>query len=232
MKTIFTSVAAAPAGRLCWLATVTLPACLVLGWPALRGAVGGGPAGLTLAGAVLAFLLAASSWTDATRGLVFNGLTYPSLLWALAANALPPDGVPTWAGPPVPLGSVGLSQSLLGAAVGFGVMLFLYRLSGGGAGDVKLAAAIGGLVGFRGIVETLMYAYVAAGVFAVARGVWAHGPVRVTAGFARWAAAGLAPGLMEPPDEGQRAWLSSKVRLAPFFAAGVVSSALAGGLPW
>jgi prepilin signal peptidase PulO-like enzyme (type II secretory pathway) len=228
-----------PGRRPAWLAALSLPAIFAsLGpstipfvyplWP------------VTLAGLILMCLLLTASWTDATCGKVFNWATYPSLAWALGINlagfGLDATGhvasFPTFAGRSLPIGDIGLSQCLLGAFVGFAVMLFLYRLSGGGAGDVKLATAIGALVGFRGMVEALMFTYVAAGLFVVARGFWVDGPVAVIGGLLRWSGSAVSPGLVAPPGEAQQRWLRSKVRLAPFFAIGTLASLMGGGMPW
>jgi prepilin peptidase CpaA len=58
----------------------------------------------------------------------------------------------------------GLLFSLLGACTGFLVLLVLYLLGALGAGDVKLFAAIGAMMGVIFVVQTLIYAILCAGL--------------------------------------------------------------------
>src|SRR5262249_45056480 len=136
----------------------------------------------TWAGLVLALLVAACACTDLAWRKIPNWATYPALLWAVLLNAfaaLAPGvaGAPAWpgvdptlhgAGAPGLLGHVGLGWCLLGAVACFVVMFFIYRLAGGGAGDVKLAAALGALLGLEGGLTALVFTYIAAGVAALA----------------------------------------------------------------
>src|SRR5580704_14799486 len=64
-----------------------------------------------------------------------NWLTIPGVLAGVALNSFLYQGWP------------GLRLSLLGLAVGFGSYFILYLLRAMGAGDVKLMAAIGAMVG-------------------------------------------------------------------------------------
>jgi len=62
----------------------------------------------------------------------------------------------------------GLADSALGAAVGFGVFLIFYLLSGMGGGDVKLMAGFGALLGVPGVLYAALLAAAAGGILAVA----------------------------------------------------------------
>jgi prepilin peptidase CpaA len=58
----------------------------------------------------------------------------------------------------VSAGSAGLARSAGGAALGFGVFLIFYCLGGMGAGDLKLSAAFGALLGPSGILVAALLA--------------------------------------------------------------------------
>jgi prepilin peptidase CpaA len=83
----------------------------------------------------LAVLLgSAASFDDLRRRHVANWINLSGLGVGLAYH--------TWHG-----GPAGLAWSACGAAVGFAVFLVFYCLGGMGAGDLKLAAAFGALLG-------------------------------------------------------------------------------------
>jgi prepilin peptidase CpaA len=65
--------------------------------------------------------------------------------WLTAAGTLAGLGLNTF----LYRGWPGLRLSLLGLALGFGVYFLLYLLHAMGAGDVKLMAAVGAMVGWR-----------------------------------------------------------------------------------
>lgn len=150
-----------------------------LGWPLLIGPAWAAAAGwrgdpplLTAAGGVLAVLMAWAATSDAARGKIPNRLTYPAALWAIGLNlvATLAPGQPAW------LGAVGLGSSLGGAAVCLAPMLPLYGLFGGGAGDAKLAAAVGALLGPEKGLVALGVGFIAAAIGAIVRRLVATGP--------------------------------------------------------
>jgi Flp pilus assembly protein protease CpaA len=65
------------------------------------------------------------------------------------------------------LSTVTLTQALLGFAIGLVLMLPGHFIGATGAGDVKLFAALGTLLGPRGIVLAFMYTALAGGVLAI-----------------------------------------------------------------
>lgn len=91
--------------------------------------------------------------TDATRGKVYNWLTYPAAVAGLVLSIV--------AAPPAPL------ESIVG--LGLGLLLFgvLRRIGKMGAGDVKLMAAVGALKGPVFLVFASFYVIVAAGLAAI-----------------------------------------------------------------
>ena len=107
---------------------------------------------LILAGAVLLSLIA--GWTDLRSRRIPNWLTVPGLLVGVAANTI----LGGWSG---------LKTSLLGAAVGLALLLPFVLLRSLGAGDWKLAGALGAFAGPSMLVDLLIGSVFVAGVMAV-----------------------------------------------------------------
>jgi prepilin peptidase CpaA len=76
----------------------------------------------------------AASVTDLWKFKVYNVLTLPTLLLGLIVSTI----LGGWSG---------LGSSLLGAFLGFGLLVVFYAVGGVGAGDVKLLAAVGAWLG-------------------------------------------------------------------------------------
>jgi leader peptidase (prepilin peptidase) / N-methyltransferase len=89
--------------------------------------------------------------TDLEQRLIFNVVILPAIVVALVGSWLP--------GPPEPL------NAAIGAAVGFGFffVVALLKPGGMGAGDIKLAAFIGAVVGFPNIITALVIGIFAGG---------------------------------------------------------------------
>jgi Flp pilus assembly protein protease CpaA len=112
---------------------------------------------------VLAAALVVCSVTDIRDRRIPNVVTFPLAAAALAANAVGSFDTAF----AIPLGAIGLPASLAGMAACFTLMLANHLFAGHGAGDVKLAAGIGGCVGFEAGLIVLAYAYMVAGLVAV-----------------------------------------------------------------
>ena len=93
--------------------------------------------------------------TDLRSRRVPNWLTVPGLLIGIAAN--------TWFS-----GWSGLKASLLGAVVGLALLLPFVLLRSLGAGDWKLAGALGAFTGPSILVDLLLGSVLVAGVMAMA----------------------------------------------------------------
>lgn len=107
--------------------------------------------------AIVALALAVSlvaAVTDVRRRRIPNVLTYTAVLAGLAAQT-------------AVYGLRGLLVGLCGGAVFGGVFLLLYVVRAMGAGDVKLAAALGCIVGLDASVQLMFAVFIAGGVLAV-----------------------------------------------------------------
>lgn len=113
-------------------------------------------AGAALLATAFCALFLALAFTDLERRLLPNRLVYPGLVAALALS---------WAWP-----DRGFVQAIAGAFFGLAVLGAAYVIMRGGlgAGDVKLAALIGAVVGFPGVALALAIGAVAGGVVAAA----------------------------------------------------------------
>lgn len=106
-----------------------------------------------LAGAVLLAVIA--GWTDLRSRRIPNWLTVPGLLVGLGVNS----ALGGWSG---------LKTSLLGAGLGLALLLPFVLVRSLGAGDWKLAGALGAFTGWRLLVDLLIGSVFVAGVMAVA----------------------------------------------------------------
>lgn len=89
--------------------------------------------------------------TDWREHKIYNKLLVPSFITALLLH--------TFQG-----GGAGLTRSLLGAAIGFALLLLPYFMGGMGAGDVKLLAVIGAFGGVFFVFTSFIYAAVIGGI--------------------------------------------------------------------
>lgn len=119
---------------------------------------------LILAGAMGLALIA--GWTDSRSRRIPNWLTVPAALLGIGANT-------------ALYGWEGLKASLLGAAVGLALLLPFVLLRSLGAGDWKLAGALGTFVGRMVLVDLLLVSIFVAGVMALGLVIY-KGRVRQT----------------------------------------------------
>lgn len=117
-----------------------------------------------LPGAVLLALIAA--WTDFRHRRIPNWLTVSGLLVGIALNV-------------AASGWLGLKTSLFGAGLGLLLLLPFVLLRSLGAGDWKLAGALGAFVGPEVLLNVLLGSIFVAGIMAVALVIY-KGRVRQT----------------------------------------------------
>ena len=110
---------------------------------------------------VLFTLLATAAVIDVRRHRIPNWLTMSGLVFALAYSAFVPFYL-----------KHGVLWSLGGAATGFGVLFPMWLLRIMGAGDVKLMAMAGGLLGAQEVWLALIGSIVAGGLFALLFSLW------------------------------------------------------------
>jgi hypothetical protein len=120
----------------------------------------------------------------------------------------------------------------VGAGLCFLVMLFIYQLAGGGAGDVKLATALGALLGAESAVAMLVFTYVIGGTLTVAWAVWTVGPLLLLKSVGRRIGSFFLPMWVDPPSAEQELLLKRPIPLALFFALGTLPLLLGWEIPW
>lgn len=187
----------------------------------------------THSGMVLLLMVGAAAVTDLSRRKIYNWETYPGLLWALAFNAwatlagkvAPVDGA-------LPVSDIGIAASLLGSISCFVPMIFLRQMTGGGAGDVKLATVIGALVGVECGLKIIVTCYIIGGVCALCSLIWELGPITITKWIGCRIGSVLLPGHIPAPTDEQRKVLRRRMALGPYFAAATIAVLSGLDLSW
>jgi prepilin peptidase CpaA len=115
---------------------------------------------------VLFTLLVVAAVSDVCRQRIPNWLTLSGLAFGLLYSAF----VPFW-------GKHGFLWALAGAGIGFTVLFPMWLLRLTGAGDVKLMAMAGALLGLQAIPLALVGSVAAGGICAIVLAAW-HGNLR------------------------------------------------------
>jgi prepilin peptidase CpaA len=163
----------------------------------------------SFSGLVLALLILCTTFTDLRWRKIFNWASYTACGWAFAICVLPS---------PFSAGSIGLNASFAGFATCFVLMLIPYSLARGGAGDVKLSAAIGALLGVGDGLLVIAFAYISAAVCIVGWTILKQGPFSLMRAFFRMIGARWLPRYVPAPTEKQTVMLEQPIPLAGFFA--------------
>ena len=191
----------------CWLLAVLVPLIAAPLWLAIASVVPAPFLGISRLLLILVVLVSAA--TDISCRKIYNWTTYSAVLWAIAINVLPASIVGA--------NTIGLYDCLVGASVCFLVMLVPYTLARGGAGDVKLAAAIGAFVGMDAGLLVIAFAYIIAAISILSWSIWNRGPVDLVLAMFRQIASVGFPESIAPPNEQQKLVLDQPVPLAGFF---------------
>jgi prepilin peptidase CpaA len=102
----------------------------------------------------LSGVLTVSAVIDFRTQKIPNLITFPSMIVALSYHGFIK-------------GLDGLLFSLVGLAVGVGLLLLPYLMGGMGAGDAKLMGAVGGVIGAKGVFVAFILTAIAGGVYAL-----------------------------------------------------------------
>jgi prepilin peptidase CpaA len=167
---------------------------------------------------VLFSLLVAAAAIDVRRQRIPNWLTLSGIGFGLLYSAF----VPFW-------GKHGVLWSLGGAGIGFGVLFPMWLLRLIGAGDVKLMAMVGALLGVQAIPMALAGSLVAGGACAILFSVW-HGNLRaMLANVVRMMhLGGIAVAVGVPIRVAATGWLSvGKMPYAVPIAVGTITTVVA-----
>ena len=205
--------------RHCWTLALVMPVVLA---PVLSGPQDWTSTPVTtVTGLVLSLLLVTATVTDLANRKIYNWTTYTAFVWAILINT-PINQIAFAANTEAQLAAIGLRQALTGGVVCFALMLVAYALARGGAGDVKLAAAIGALVGVDDGVLIVAFSYILAAVAILVWTILTDGPLALVISLARKFGAYVVPWMVTEPSEDQRALLEKPIPLAGFFAVGTM----------
>ena len=170
--------------------------------------------------------LVISTYTDTRTSRIPNWVTYASIVWFLMLNLIASitGNVSHYA--------VGISESVMGLVACGGAMLMLYTTRSIGAGDVKLAAALGSFLGVNSGIMALVWCYVLAGFFCAAWMVYRLGVVSVVAALFDKVVGLVCKEWIPRTTNKQLHFLDQSLPMAAFFTGGVVLVLCGEYLPW
>jgi prepilin peptidase CpaA len=216
------NVGAIQKGRsLAWAVSFASPLVLIFAFSWCRLNVG--QVNLTAAGTITVLLIGVASFCDVCWLKIPNWLTYPGVFWGLCIN-LVGEGMTEEARRS--LGYVGLLESAAGLIVPFVLMFVLFSITGGGAGDVKLTAALGALLGLNVVVNAILISFVLAGAIAVVNAICDMGVKGFFEFVFRWIGSFLLPLWIRRPSKESSEMLRRPMPLAPSFAVGTIIAML------
>lgn len=154
--------------------------------------------------ALVGLFTAVAAFTDWRVHRIPNYVTVPAALLGLAYHGL------------MPTSDLGLLWSLVGFAIGFGLLLLPWLLGGGGMGDVKLLAALGAWLGPKLLLFSFAGSVFFAAVMALAMLIYSA----LTAGVMKTKKDFLVP----PSDKKDTKKRKPKKRAVPFAVPVAVST--------
>lgn len=179
-----------------------------------------------MVGAIVFGLLLTATVTDLWRRKIYNWLTYPGILAALAVNAAgslwesQSAAAAAWKSR---IGWVGLTDSVQGLLLCGGCMVVCYALFRIGGGDVKLMAMVGAWLGVERGLETLLWTIVLSAAVAVVVLIWRVGAWRLVVRTVRQLVWSLKLASWSPLSAEERRQLQVPLHLAPGALAGLIA---------
>ncbi len=141
---------------------------------------------------ILVAALVIASLTDVAHRRIPNAMTFPLAAFGLIFHF-------------VMSGMAGFLFSMSGILVGAGLLLLFYVLGGMGAGDVKLMAAVGSILGPADVFTASLYSALVGGFYALVV-LFRHGGLRDTVYWLAPALGGMIPvQATQKPDVASRA---------------------------
>lgn len=156
-------------------------------------------------------VLGVATFTDLRSRRIPNWLVLPFLVAGLVASAW----LHSWPG---------IGQSLAGAAVAFVIYGFLFWMGGMGAGDVKLAAAIGAWIGPSQLMIALVITGMAGGIMVLCWALAGGFLMDLFTGTSNLAFGWKKPGGLRDPEMALSNPLRRKMPYAPAIAIGTLIS--------
>ncbi len=175
---------------------------------------------LHAAGCLAVIVVCIAAWTDVRARKIYNSLTYPAMIVGLML-ALISSG----SGRLDFLSGISVGESLAGLLGCGALMLVPYHLSRGGAGDVKLAMAMGSLIGFQTTLQGFCAGYILAASYLIIRMGVTSAAQRIASGNYR-----LAVGSVTASVASQGANIEQPIPLAGFFMIGMAAVVCFGPL--
>ena len=210
--------------RLAWAISLTCPLIVIIVFSVLRLNVG--HVKLTGTAVITVLLIIVAAFYDIHWLKIPNWLTYPGVLWGLCINVL---GIFVSEEARQSLGCVGLLESFSGLVVPTFFMFILFSATGGGAGDVKLIAALGALLGLHVAINAILISFVMAGAIALVIAIWKLGVFGFFDYVFRGIGSYVLPRCISRPSKGSGEMLKQPMPLAPSFAVGTIIAMMDSG---
>jgi Flp pilus assembly protein protease CpaA len=172
------------------------------------------------AGCLAAVVVFVAALTDIRSHKIYNLLTYPAMVGGLLLAA-----ISSGFGALGFLSPISAGESLSGL-LGCGLLMLIpYHLSRGGAGDVKLAMAMGSLIGFQATLQGFCVGYIFAAAYLIIRSSALVAAHLLAAGGYR-----LVDGDVPAAISIERPSMSKSIPLAGFFLLGMAAVLWSGPL--
>ena len=211
-----------------WIIAATFPVWAIPAWLYGWSLTSAGTTAITTAsGCLLLAMVATAAYTDTRWSRIPNWVTYTGFLWAIALNIFHSIkayelGESAFLLEPLALGTVGIAGSVVGFLVLFCGLLFVFSVSGGGSGDVKLVGAIGAFLGMMRGAEAVFASFVICALVVLCYQVLKLGPAKIFGPVARKIGNLFVPLMVHDADEKSKEVFKKKIPLGAYFAVGTL----------